>query len=231
MPDDVVRAAAIGERHDIDQEFDKLRRIMESRSFRQGSGLAGEQAFYIYDYPPVQELDVAERIPVLVSQLQTMTPKAADDFAPKVLVIDLYDIAIEALKQRKVLQRVLDYEAKRHRVVSSNAREDKYLSLLNNMLGADTTQVPDIITQRYEEARSQGNADILFLTGVGKVYPYIRAHVLLNKLQGRIDDCPMVLFYPGSYASRSISGSTMTLFGCLPEDNYYRARDLMEMSA
>ncbi|OZG60568.1 hypothetical protein BLEM_1764 [Bifidobacterium lemurum] len=228
MSDDVT---SIDERRNIDEDFAKLRRIMEDESFRKGSGLAGEQAFYIYDYPPEQELEVIEHIPTLVSQLQTMTPQRAGDFAPKVLILDLYDIIIEALQQRKVLDKVLDIEARRHQIVSSNVREDKFLSLLNNMLGADAKQVPDLISRHYEEARSQGNADILFITGVGKVYPYVRAHTLLNTLQGRIDDCPLVLFYPGVYASRSVSGSTMTLFGCLPEDNYYRARDLMEMSA
>lgn len=230
MSGTATEAVTSGERRDIDADFDKLRRIMESLSFRRSTGMAGEQAFYIYDYPPTQELDVAEHVPQLVKQLQTMTPKADDDYAPRVLVIDLYDVAIEALRNRGVLEKVLGIEEKRHQVVSSNVREDRFLSLLNNMLGADAQQVPDLITKHYENAREDNNADIVFLTGVGKVYPYIRAHTLLNTLQGRIDDCPLVLFYPGTYASKSASGSTLTLFGCLPEDNYYRARDLMEMS-
>ena len=230
MSGTATEAVISGERRDIDADFDKLRRIMESLSFRRSTGMAGEQAFYIYDYPPIQELDVAEHIPQLVKQLQTMTPKADDDYASRVLVIDLYDVAIEALRNRGVLEKVLGIEEKRHQVVSSNVREDRFLSLLNNMLGADAQQVPDLITKHYENAREDNNADIVFLTGVGKVYPYIRAHTLLNTLQGRIDDCPLVLFYPGTYASKSASGSTLTLFGCLPEDNYYRARDLMEMS-
>lgn len=226
----ITESDSVGERRDIDADFLRLRHIMESSRFRHGTGLAGEQAFYIYDYPASQELEVSERIPTLVSQLQTMTPRDAGDFAPKVLVINLYDVVIEALKRRNVLDRVLDIEPKRHQVVSSNVREDKFLSLLNTMVGADAQQVPDLIAEQIGAEKAKGGADIVFLTGVGAVYPYVRAHTLLNTLQGRIDDWPLVLFYPGTYATISASGSTMTLFGCLPEDNYYRARRLMDMS-
>ena len=64
-----TEAVISGECRDIDADFDKLRRIMESLSFRRSTGMAGEQAFYIYDYPPTQELDVAEHVPQLVKQL------------------------------------------------------------------------------------------------------------------------------------------------------------------
>lgn len=219
------------ERRDIDTEFAKLREIMESLSFRRSTGTAGEQAFYIYDYPATQEIEVREHILLLVNQLQTMTPKTQEDFAPKVLVIDLYDVALGILERRGVLRKVLDIETKRHVRTSSNPREDKFLSLLDNMLGADAKQLPDAIRDRYRSAKNEGNADIVFITGVGMVYPYVRAHTLLETLQGRIDDCPLVLFYPGTFARSSAAGSTMTLFGQLPASNYYRAKSLREMTA
>ena len=219
------------ERRDIDTEFAKLREIMESLSFRRSTGTAGEQAFYIYDYPATQEIEVREHILLLVNQLQTMTPKTQEDFAPKVLVIDLYDVALGILERRGVLRKVLDIETKRHVRTSSNPREDKFLSLLDNMLGADAKQLPDAIRDRYRSAKNEENADIVFITGVGMVYPYVRAHTLLETLQGRIDDCPLVLFYPGTFARSSAAGSTMTLFGQLPASNYYRAKSLREMTA
>ena len=219
------------ERRDIDTEFAKLREIMESLSFRRSTGTAGEQAFYIYDYPATQEIEVREHILLLVNQLQTMTPKTQEDFAPKVLVIDLYDVALGILERRGVLRKVLDIETKRHVRTSSNPREDKFLSLLDNMLGADAKQLPDAIRDRYRSAKNEENADIVFITGVGMVYPYVRAHTLLETLQGRIDDCPLVLFYPGTFARSSAAGSTMTLLGQLPASNYYRAKSLREMTA
>jgi hypothetical protein len=219
------------ERRDIDTEFATLREIMESLSFRRSTGTAGEQAFYIYDYPATQEIEVHEHILLLVNQLQTMTPKTQEDFAPKVLVIDLYDVALGILERRGVLRKVLDIETKRHVRMSANPREDKFLSLLDNMLGADAKQLPDAIRDRYQSAKNTGSADIVFITGVGMVYPYVRAHTLLETLQGRIDDCPLILFYPGTFARSSAAGSTMTLFGQLPASNYYRAKSLREMTA
>ncbi|WP_343017184.1 BREX protein BrxB domain-containing protein [Bifidobacterium longum] len=40
----------------------------------------------------------------------------------------------------------------------------------------------------------------------------------------------MVLFYPGTFTRSATSGSVMSLFNCLPGDNYYRAQNLREMS-
>lgn len=97
MTDFIAGVEAADERRDIDADFAHLREIMESRSFRTNSGLAGEQPYYIYDYPPRQELEVAEHIRQLVSQLQTMTPKYDGDYAPQVLTLDLFDVVLEIL--------------------------------------------------------------------------------------------------------------------------------------
>lgn len=85
MTDSITSIEFADERRDIDAEFAHLREIMESRSFRTNSGLAGEQPYYIYDYPAVQELEVAEHTKQLANQLRTMTPKYDGDFARRCL--------------------------------------------------------------------------------------------------------------------------------------------------
>ena len=75
MADSIAGIGFVDERRDIDADFAHLYEIMESRSFRTNSGLAGEQPYYIYDYPPMQELEVAEHIKQLANRLQTMTRK------------------------------------------------------------------------------------------------------------------------------------------------------------
>ncbi len=230
MADSIAGIGFVDERRDIDADFAHLYEIMESRSFRTNSGLAGEQPYYIYDYPPIQELEVAEHIKQLANRLQTMTPKDDGDYAPQVLTLDLYDIALEILEKRGILDRIFKREEKRHKKVSSDVHTDNFLRLLDNILGADANHLPDTIRDHYEQAKSEGGADIVFITGIGKVYPYIRAHTLLNALQGRIDDRSLVLFYPGTFTRSATSGSVMSLFNCLPGDNYYRAQNLREMS-
>jgi hypothetical protein len=65
--------------------------------------------------------------------------------------------------------------------------------------------------------------DILFLTGVGEVFPYIRSHNVLNNLQSVADSKPTVIFFPGSYQHSLESGASLVLFGKLQDDKYYRA--------
>lgn len=135
MADSIADIGFVDERRDIDADFAHLYEIMESRSFRTNSGLAGEQPYYIYDYPPMQELEVAEHIKQLANRLQTMMPKDDGDYAPQVLTLDLYDIALEILEKRGILDRIFKREEKRHKKVSSDVHTDNFLRLLDNILG------------------------------------------------------------------------------------------------
>ena len=64
--------------------------------------------------------------------------------------------------------------------------------------------------------------DIIFITGVGKIYPIMRAHKLLNNLFPFITNNPLILFFPGTY-----SGYGLDLFNEIKGDNYYRAFKLL----
>ena len=68
------------------------------------------------------------------------------------------------------------------------------------------------------EKHSATEQDIIFITGVGSVWPLLRAHNLLNSLHSLLGHKPVVLFYPGQY-----NGQAMSLFGRIPSNNYYRA--------
>jgi hypothetical protein len=60
--------------------------------------------------------------------------------------------------------------------------------------------------------------DVVVITGIGNTYPLLRAHDLLNNLQALMRNKPLVVFYPGKYTGQSLS-----LFGELKDENYYRA--------
>lgn len=91
----------------------------------------------------------------------------------------------------------------------------EYLSeQINNVLRMTSSD-----NELVKYIKEQINADtIVFLTGIGQIYPLIRAHKILNTMHQIISDVPVVLFYPGKYDSLSLS-----MFGELKEDNYYRA--------
>ena len=63
---------------------------------------------------------------------------------------------------------------------------------------------------------------MLLITGVGEAYPFVRLHTLLESLQPLVSDVPIVASYPGRF-----DGKTLSLFGKLPAENYYRAFDLV----
>ena len=66
---------------------------------------------------------------------------------------------------------------------------------------------------------------MVFLTGVGKIYPILRSHKILNNLHQVVDNVPVVMFYPGKY-----DGQELILFGDkeAKDDNYYRAFQLVK---
>ena len=70
--------------------------------------------------------------------------------------------------------------------------------------------------------------DILFLTGIGEVFPYIRSHNVLNNLQSVAKRKPMLMFFPGELYAVLESGASLVLFGRLKDDQYYRAKNILE---
>ena len=79
----------------------------------------------------------------------------------------------------------------------------------------------DLIIQHIKENVTKG--DIVFLTGVGKAWPIIRSHTILNNLHSAIDEVPVVMFFPGTY-----DGLELVLLDEIKDDNYYRAFKLIE---
>jgi hypothetical protein len=67
------------------------------------------------------------------------------------------------------------------------------------------------------------NFDIMFITGVGEVFPYIRSHNILNNLQKVARENPTVMFYPGDYKHSLEKGTSLELFELRRDDKYYRA--------
>ena len=74
-------------------------------------------------------------------------------------------------------------------------------------------KIIELITQNISPDK-----DVVFLTGIGKVWPIIRAHTVLNNLHSKLDKTPLILFYPGNYTTKGLN-----LFNEINDGNYYRA--------
>lgn len=189
----------------LDERLDKAEAMIKKPSFRKNKGLGNEAGYYIFDYPPEQELLVRER----VEYIRKKNEQSDDEY--RIVVFDLYEIIIEILKEKGYLEKCYEFEKKRG--------FDRITKAVGNML---RITAKDSLIVNYIRKRTPEKA-IVFLVGIGKCYPILRSHTVLNNLHQVIDNVPVVMFYPGKY-----DGQELILFGEIKDDNYYRAFKLVE---
>ena len=189
----------------LEERLDKAEAMIKKPSFRKNKGLGNEVGYYIFDYPPEQELLVRER----VEYIRKKNEQSDDEY--RIVVFDLYEIIIEILKEKGYLEKCYEFEKKRG--------FDRITKAVGNML---RITAKDSLIVNYIRERTPEKA-IVFLVGIGKCYPILRSHTVLNNLHQVIDDVPVVMFYPGKY-----DGQELILFGEIKDDNYYRAFKLVE---
>ena len=189
----------------LDERLDRAEAIIKKPSFRENKGLGNEVGYYIFDYPAEQELLVRERI----AYIKRKNEQSADEY--RIVEFDLYNIIIDILQQKGYLEKCFEFEKKRG--------FDRITKAVGNMLRI--TAKDSMIVSHIE--KNTPEKSIVFLTGIGKCYPILRAHTVLNNLHQVIDHVPVVLFYPGKY-----DGQELVLFGEVKDDNYYRAFKLVE---
>lgn len=195
------------ERASINEIFDHLQTVIESDRFLNKEGLGNEVPFFICPYSPKLAAQIDELRANLINQLQRS--------GIIVLDINLYDMAVEKLRERNIWQRILEAEPTR--------TKKELLELLRNVLDPEMHLVPEI-ADRMTRA---GNFHVLFLSGVGEVFPYIRSHTILNNLQSTAKDQPTIMFFPGQYTHSLETGASLDLFGRLKDDRYYRAFNIL----
>lgn len=192
----------------MSQTMNRLQQIEEkidTPEFKENTGSANEVSYFIFDYDPKDELMVRDYVHDLVERVNQKTYL---DY--HISCFDLYDIMINYLKEEDILEDVFEME--------EEGFEEVALSICDAM-GINTMDENYFID--YIKERIDKNS-VIFITGVGKIYPIVRAHKILNNLHLAIDNISVVLFLPGTYSAQNIS-----LFGLL-NDNYYRAFKLIE---
>ena len=189
----------------LEERLDQAETIIKTESFRQNKGLGNEVGYYIFDYPPEKELVVRERI----AYMQGKNNRGTDGFDLK--VFDLYDLVIDILEAEGFLEQCFRFEQKKGL--------DRIIKAVGNLL-----QVNDENSLIVKHIQENTPADaVVFLTGIGKCYPILRSHKVLNNLHQAIDRVPVVLFFPGKY-----DGQELVLFSEIKDDNYYRAFKLVD---
>ncbi|UVH24440.1 DUF1788 domain-containing protein [Lacticaseibacillus paracasei] len=187
----------------VSERFDRFRKKIRNPAFQENRGLSNEVGFYIFDYDPKDELFVRNEVEDIAHNSTTASIGA------NVQMFNLFDVVIRLIDEMGYLQEFIQIEEK--------DGIDMVIRQINNVLkmGKERNLIVQYILDHLEH-RDERN--IIFITGVGQVFPLIRAHRVLNTMNQVINQTPVVMFYPGSYNSLSLRA-----FGKLDDKNYYRA--------
>ena len=195
-------------KEDIEAKFLHLRTVVESEQFLGKEGLMNEVPFFIFPYSPKEENQVQELSRPLISTLEKN--------GVNILEINLFDLCVDLIKERGYWDKLISKE--------SGLKKRQLKDQIQNLTQVDSKIVPAIA----KKIEAQAGLQILFITGVGLVYPFIRSHNLLNNLQKVAKDFPTVMLFPGEYTFTEGRGQSLDLFGILNEDKYYRAFNIEE---
>ncbi len=194
----------------IQERFQHLLAVISGQRFLKKQGLGNEVPFFICPFKPEEDVEMERIQRQLVTQLEQV--------GVRVLEINLYDLSVEILKSRGIWEQVL--------AVEPTISKDELKELLQGVLDPEAHLIP-AIAGKIRDAEF----DVMFLAGVGEVFPYIRSHNVLNNLQSTAKEKPTVMFFPGKYTHSIESGASLDLFGKLHDDKYYRAFNIFHCEA
>ena len=186
----------------IKDKFQHLLKVISSQQFLNKQGLGNEVPFFICPFKPEDS--------VKMERLQHQLVNRLEHAGVQILDINLYDLSIEILKEREIWDRIIEME--------ETISKEQLKELLQGVLDPESHLIPAIAGKM-----ARTDFDVLFLSGVGEIFPYIRSHNVLNNLQSTAKEKPTVMFFPGSYTHSLESGASLDLFGKLQDDRYYRA--------
>ena len=178
----------------IEQRLDQVRALLGNSDFLSGKGLSNEVNIRIFPYDPKDEMAVRH----FTEQITTDTSLPC-----RIICRNLFEVFLEICEDMGILDEIPNMED-----------EDGSACLLDEIhQDIDTNEFVDKID--YPDHK-QG--DVVLLTGVGEVFPFMRIHVLLEAIRPRFAGIPILVLYPGDY-----DGHQVKLFGKLPPNDYYRA--------
>jgi hypothetical protein len=190
--------------------FQHLFNAISGERFLKKQGLGNEIPFFICPFRPDKSVEMSRVRRQLVNRLEKV--------GVRVLEINLYDLSIHILQERGIWGQILEMEP--------TASKNELKELLQGVLDPEAHLIPAIAAKL-----TTSEFDVLFISGVGEVFPYIRSHNVLNNLQSTAKEKPTVMFFPGAYTHSLEYGASLDLFGRLHDDKYYRAFNIYHYEA
>ena len=183
---------------DIMTNLNRVSARLSEDAFLSNKGLSNEVGIHVFCYDPKDELTVRAYFENL---------KNKKDVPYRLIECDLYKIFLQICEDKRILNSIPSME------------ERKGKEYLAEQLQKIATPKAFVERMMYEP---HAKGDVLLITGVGKVYPFMRSHKMLDNIQHIFADIPVVMLYPGTF-----DGQDLVLFGKFLDGHYYRAFNLL----
>jgi len=186
------------------QEGFILEKLLGEEVLKSSESLTAPSSFVV-PYDPHDERSAREVRLALIKDLKARGHKVCD--------IDLYVLYMHLLDESGSYEDVIEVEAEYDR--------DVFIDMMNDVVDAENVIAPAILDEI-------GDAHLLFLSGVGACYPFLRVHRLLEMLHPSV---PMVTFFPGMYHVGLDGRPHFDVLDAPQEGNtpHYRARSLYDL--
>ncbi len=178
--------------------LNKVSARLSEEAFLRNKGLSNEVGIHVFCYDPADELIVRAYFENL---------KGQTDKPYHLIERDLYKIFLEICEEKRILKSIPNMEDRKGK---------EYLSEQIQKVA-----IPEAFVEKMKyEPHKYG--DVLMISGIGKVYPFMRAHKILDNIQHIFADIPVLMLYPGTF-----NGQDLCLFGKFLDSHYYRAFNLL----
>lgn len=188
----------------IGQRLSEFRNQMSSVQNLNRNKTGGDMKFFIFDYDPKEELMVRDEV---VKAIRSN---------PEIVQFDLYEMMVDVINKNGYFETIKSMEKDYDKSLLLNEVFQPMLAL---------EQTGNQILSSFSEKVEDDGKHIILITGVGKSFPIIRSHTILNNLQSIFKKNPVVMLYPGRF---SVKKGHLKLFDRLDDDNYYRAFPIID---
>ena len=178
----------------LDQSLDRLLKLLDDKDFLEGRGLSNEVNIRILAYDPKEEMRVRYFIERILS---------GQKFEANSRIFNLYEIVLGICEERKILKTIPSMEEK---------KGSEYLLGQIQKIANAKTVANKIMSEGFEKD------EVIVLTRVGEVFPFLRIHNLLENMQAQSIGVPIIVFYPGDFENYQLK-----LFKKFKANDYYRA--------
>ena len=183
----------------LNERLDRLRDYIQKSDFLEGKGLSNEVNIQIFCYDAEDEMAVRHFTRQLMED-QTLNCHLIE--------YDLYKIFLSLCDDMGITEEIPNVE--------EEDGSDYLLEQLHGSIGEG-----EFIEKMMYSPHERG--DVILITGVGDVFPFMRVHTLLESMQVDFSDVPILVMYPGKFDKLHLK-----LFDRLKPNDYYRAFNVIE---